>query len=140
MFQCSLRKSTILNAKSLNFSATLHTSKILILISYFSEVEPTSVIWNQKREMLTNGPTFPFGFRKNLAGLFGSVSLNKTHLMLIIGYEQPGVSHKNEFRVVVIDFERQIWHQYNNASVSINKENIESCVGAAVEFDKNGRR
>ena len=58
--------------------------------SHFSVVEPISVIWNQKREMLTNGPTFPFGFRKNLAGLFCSVSLNKTHLMLIIGYKEYG--------------------------------------------------
>ena len=89
------------------------------------------MVWNQKKKILVDGPTFPIGFRNNLSGHFCSIALNRTHLILMLSFK--GFS---TLKMVVINFNAQIWHTFNN----INEGHMEYCAGAAVEFDKNGQR
>ena len=91
------------------------------------------MVWNQKKENLINGPAFPVGFKEYLLQQSCSVALNRTHLMLIVGFK---AGYTPEFRVIIIDFKNQIWHRAN----SINEEYIDLCAGLAVEFNKNGKR
>ena len=106
--------------------------EILILL-YFSVIDSETVVWNQKKENLINGPAFPVGFKEYLLQQSCSVALNRTHLMLIVGFK---AGYTPEFRVIIIDFKNQIWHRAN----SINEEYIDLCAGLAVEFNKNGKR
>ena len=96
-----------------------------------------TVIWNQKKEKLINGPTFPNSFLKNHMSVeqLCSATLNRSHVILI------GYSSGNDLirRVVIIDFVEKLWYFMSDLELESDDLYLRNCRGS-VAINKNGKK
>ena len=96
-----------------------------------------TVIWNQKKEKLINGPTFPNSFLKNHMSVeqLCSATLNRSHVILI-GYSS---GYDLIRRVVIIDFVEQFWYFMSDLELESDDLYLRNCRGS-VAIDKSGKK
>ena len=105
-------------------------------VFYILEMELITAVWYPAKQTLIIGPVFPSDFTNLYANSFCSISLNKTHL-IIMGHQMIYYSYNNyRYKVAIIDFQRQEWFYLTNIDLDFY---LDTCKGA-LGFEKNGKR
>ena len=94
-----------------------------------------TAVWYPAKEKLITGPSLPSIFQDLDANTICSISLNKSHL-IIMGH--PGLMTNSDWRykVAMIDFQRQEWFSLTDIDLDFS---MASCKGA-LGFEKNGKK
>ena len=91
-------------------------------------------VWCPAKQTLIEGPSFPSSFQDLYANSFCSISLNKTHL-IIMGHQMKDYSY-NRYNMVIIDFQKQEWFYLTDFYLDFY---LGTCKGA-LGFEKHGIR
>ena len=94
----------------------------------------TAVLYPAK-EKLIDGPSLPSIFQDLHANTICSISLNKTHL-IIMGHHGLITNSDWRYKMAMIDFQRQEWFSLTDFDLDFS---LASCKGA-LGFEKNGKR
>ena len=99
-------------------------------------MELITTVWCPAKQTLIEGPSFPSSFQDLYARSFCSISLNKTHLV-IMGHQMKYYSYNNyRYKVAIIDFQKQEWFYLTDFDLDFF---LASCKGA-LGFEKHGKR
>ena len=104
--------------------------------SIFLEMELMTKLWYPAKQTLIEGPSFPSSFEDLYASSFCSISLNKTHL-IIMGHQMKYYSYNNyRYKMAIIDFQKQEWFYLTDLDLDFL---LNTCKGA-LGFEKHGKR
>ena len=105
-------------------------------VFYILEMELITTVWYPAKQTLIEGPSFPSSFLDLYANSFCSISLNKTHL-IIMGHQMKHYSYNNyRYKMAIIDFQKQEWFDLKDFDLDFY---LYTCKGA-LGFEKHGKR
>ena len=94
-----------------------------------------TAVWYPAKETLIGGPSFPISFQDLYVKKFCSISLNKTHV-IIMGHQVVYINNVYRYKVAIIDFPKARMVYLNTIVLDFY---ISTCRGA-LGFEKHGKR
>ena len=105
-------------------------------VFYILEMELITTVWYPEKHTLIEGPSFPSSFQDLYANSFCSISLNKTHL-IIMGHQMQYYNYNvYRYKVTIIDFPKARMVHLTNFDLDFF---MHTCRGA-LGFEKHGKR